>query len=162
MSKGHQMRRILASSCFVFFALGTIASGQQSPVPAPSPATPPTSTSAPAHIVPGSKLFIQPMDGFETYLAAAILKKKVPVVVVDEAAKADFIVVGSSHIDKAGWAKTIFVSPSPHAEASISIKDAHTGTMVFAYNVDKLNAVRGNQSTAEACAKHLKEEIEKK
>jgi hypothetical protein len=33
---------------------------------------------------------------------------------------------------------------------------------VFAYNVDKSNAVRANQSTAEACAKHLKEAIEKK
>jgi hypothetical protein len=157
------MRRILASS-FLFFALGNIAFGQQpvATTPAPIPATPAASSTAPARILPGSKLFIQPMDGFDTYLAAAILKKKVPVVIVDDAAKADFIVVGSSHVDKAGWAKTIFVSPNPHAEASISIKDAHTGTMVFAYNVDKSNAVRANQSTAEACAKHLKEEIEKK
>ena len=77
--------------------------------------------------MPGSKLFIEPMDGFDTYLSAAILKKKVPVVIVDNAAKADFIVVGSSHVDKAGWAKTIFVSPNPHAEASVSIKDAQRG-----------------------------------
>ena len=67
------------------------------------------------------------MDGFDTYLSAAILKKKVPVVIVDNAAKADFIVVGSSHVDKAGWAKTIFVSPNPHAETSVSIKDAQRG-----------------------------------
>jgi hypothetical protein len=127
-----------------------------------------TTVAAPAagegatRIAPGSKLFIEPMDGFDTYLAAAILKKKVPVVVVDDRAKADFIVTGGSHVDKAGWAKTIFISPNPHAEASISIKDARSGNMVFAYNVDKSNAVRANQSTAEACAKHLKEAIEKK
>ena len=114
------------------------------------------------HIVPGSKLFIEPMEGFETYLSAAILKKKVPVMVVDDRSKADFIVTGGSHVDKAGWAKTIFVSPLPHAEASIAIKDAHSGNLVFAYNVDKANAARSNQSTAEACAKHLKEAIEKK
>jgi hypothetical protein len=110
----------------------------------------------------GSKLFIEPMDGFDTYLAAAILKKKVPVMVIGDRSKADFIVSGGSHVDKAGWAKTIFVSPLPHAEASISIKDAHSGNLVFAYNVDKSNAARANQSTAEACAKHLKEAIEKK
>ena len=113
------------------------------------------------HIAAGSKLFIEPMDGFDTYLSAAILKKKVPVMVVDDRSKADFIVSGGSHVDKAGWAKTIFVSPLPHAEASIAIKDAHSGNLVFAYNVDKSNAARANQSTAEACAKHLKEAIEK-
>jgi len=102
------------------------------------------------------------MDGFDTYLSAAILKKKVPVMVVDDRSKADFIVTGGSHVDKAGWAKTIFVSPNPHAEASIAIKNAHGGNLVFAYNVDKSNAVRANQSTAEACAKHLKAAIEKK
>jgi hypothetical protein len=85
-----------------------------------------------------------------------------PVMVVDDRAKADFIMTGSSHVDKAGWAKTIFVSPNPHAEASITVKDARSGNLVFAYNVDKSNAVRANQSTAEACAKHLREAIEKK
>lgn len=113
------------------------------------------------HIAPGSKLFIESMDGFDTYLSAAILKKKVPVTVVDDKAHADFIVSGGAHEDKAGWAKTIFVSPASHAQASITIKDAHSGNMVFAYNVDKMNAARANQSTAEACAKHLKEAIEK-
>jgi hypothetical protein len=131
-----------------------------------APASPPPAATAapytPTRIVPGSKIFIAPMDGFESNLSAAILKKKVPVVIVDDASKADFIMTGNSHVDKAGWAKTIFVSPNPHAEASISIKDAHTGNLVFAYNVDKSNAVRANQSTAEACAKHLKEDIEKK
>jgi hypothetical protein len=106
-------------------------------------------------------MFIEPMDGFDTYLSAAILKKKVPLMIVDDRAKADFIMGGSSHVDKAGWAKTIFVSPNPHAEASVTVKDAHTGNLVFAYNVDKSNAIRANQSTAEACAKHLKEAIEK-
>ena len=128
----------------------------------PAVASSTSATAGATRITPGSKLYIQPMDGFETYLSAALLKKKVPVMVVDDASKADFIVVGTSHVDKAGWAKTIFVSPNPHAEASISIKDAHTGNLVFAYNVDKSNAVRANQSTAEACAKHLKEDIEKK
>ncbi len=91
-----------------------------------------------------------------------MLKKKVPLTIVDSRANADFVMTGSSHKEAAGWAKTIFVSPAPHAEASVAVKDAHTGALVFAYNVDKANAARGNQSTAEACAKHLKEAVEKK
>ena len=134
---------------------------------APSFAQQPTSSPSSAvsgtpHIAPGSKLYIEPMNGFETYLSAAILKKKVPVLVVDSKEGADYVLTGSSHMEKAGWAKTIFVSPNAHAEASIAIKDAKSGALAYAYNVDKQNSARGNQSTAEACAKHLKEAIEKK
>lgn len=117
---------------------------------------------AAAKLVPGARVFIEPMDGFETSLAAAFIKKKTPLSVVDDRANADFIITGSSAYHPAGWAKTLFVSPNAHASASISVKDAKTGIMVFAYNVDKANSARGNQSTAEACAKHIKEFIEKK
>jgi hypothetical protein len=116
---------------------------------------------SPATIPPGSRVFIEPMDGFETYLSAAILKKKVPLVITDDKQKADFIISGTSHIERASWAKTIFISGAPQAGASIAIKNAHTGDLVFAYSVDKFNAARANQSTAEACAKHMKESIEK-
>jgi len=157
------VKRVLASSLVFILAFGHSAFSQQAePSPSSPKATETASSVRSTHIGPGSKLFIEPMDGFETYLSAAILKKKVPVMVVDDRSKADFVVTGGSHVDKAGWAKTIFISPNPHAEASIAIKDAHSGNLVFAYNVDKANAVRANQSTAEACAKHLKEAIEKK
>jgi hypothetical protein len=117
---------------------------------------------APHHIQPNARVFIEPMDGFETYLTAAILKKKVPIVVTDSKEKADYIITGTSHVDKAGWAKTIFISGAPQAGASIMVKDAKTGDLAFAYSVDKFNAARAAQSTAEACAKHLKEAIDKK
>jgi hypothetical protein len=113
------------------------------------------------HIEPNAKVYIEPMDGFENYLAAAILKKKVPVVVVDDRAKAEYVISGTSHVERANWAKTMFISGAPQAGASISIKDARSGDLVFAYSVDKFNAARASQSTAEACAKHLKESIEK-
>jgi hypothetical protein len=157
------MKRVLASVFMCLFIAGNVAFAHQAAIaPSPSEAGGIAPTGGSVHIAPGAKLFIEPMNGFDTYLSAAILKKKVPVMVVDDRSKADFIVTGGSHVDKAGWAKTIFVSPNPHAEASIAIKDAHSGNLVFAYNVDKSNAVRANQSTAEACAKHLKEAIEKK
>jgi hypothetical protein len=155
------VKRVIAVSLVCLLAASGSALAQQA-LPSASSSGGGVSSVTSMHIAPGSKLFIEPMDGFDTYLSAAILKKKVPVMVVDDRTKADFIVTGGSHVDKAGWAKTIFISPNPHAEASIAIKDAHTGNLVFAYNVDKSNAVRANQSTAEACAKHLKEAIEKK
>jgi hypothetical protein len=37
-----------------------------------------------------SKIYIAPMDGFETYLAAAIRKKEVPVILVSVPDAADF------------------------------------------------------------------------
>jgi hypothetical protein len=156
----------LAGALALLFAVSAPAFSQQAVVPAPSLTGPAASSAAatpagPKHIANGSKLFITPMNGFESYLSAAILKKKVPVIIVDEQAKADFVVTGGSEVEKAGWAKTIFVSPLPHANASITIKDAHTGDLAFAYSVDKTNAARASQSTAEACAKHLKEAIEK-
>ena len=40
----------------------------------------------------GSTIYIGPMDGYETYLAAAIVKKHVPLVVVADKDKADYIV----------------------------------------------------------------------
>lgn len=71
------------------------------------------------HVKTGSKVYIEPMDGFETYLAAAILKKQVPLAVVSDKGLADYVIAGGSNTEKAGWAKTIFVSPLPHSTASL-------------------------------------------
>src|SRR6266478_4070149 len=73
----------------------------------------PAATSAGRSIRPNARVFIEPMDGFETYLTAAILKKKVPLIVTDDKAKSDYVITGTSHVDKAGWAKTIFISGAP-------------------------------------------------
>lgn len=115
-----------------------------------------------ASIPKDSKVYIQPMDGFEVALTAAIMKKKTPVLVVDSPDKADYIISGTSRVDKAGWAKMLMYNAKADAHASIMMKSAKDGIVVFAYNVDKSSSARGEQSTAEACAKHLKEEIEKK
>jgi len=116
-----------------------------------------------AHVDKGAKVFIEPMsESFNTYLQAAFIKKDVPVIMVDDEAKADFVIAGTAETVKAGWAKTIFVTPKGDADASITVKDAKTGNIVFGYAVDKFAARHGQQSTAEACAKHFKEFIERK
>jgi hypothetical protein len=112
----------------------------------------------------GSKVYIEPMDGgFDTYLAAALRKKKVQVVVVADRDAADFVVTGSADHEKAGWAKVAF-ERNIHSDdqASISVISTRTSEVVFAYAVNKKNTWHGEQTTAEACAKHLQAHIEGK
>jgi hypothetical protein len=108
----------------------------------------------------GSKIYVQPMDGFGSYIIAAIEKKRVPVVIVVDKESADFEIGGDAESQKAGWAKILLTrSAASTEEASINVTNVRTGTVVFAYNVNKQNAARGKQSAAEACAKHLKEVV---
>lgn len=113
-------------------------------------------------IVSGSKVYIEPMNGFENYLTAAFQKKKVPLVVVADKSMADYIVTGNAEHQKAGWAKIVFTGNIHSDEqASISMVSAKTEEVVFAYAVNKKNTMHGMQTSAEACAKHLKSAIEK-
>jgi hypothetical protein len=112
----------------------------------------------------GAKVFIAPMeDGFEDYLKNALQKKKVPVVVVADRSSADFEISGHADSVKASTAKKLFMG-SFHSDeqASIQVADLKSGEVVFAYSANKSNSAHGKQSTAEACAKHLKDAIEGK
>lgn len=108
----------------------------------------------------GSKVYIAPMDGFETFLKAALEEKKVPLVVVEDKDKADFEITGASNSQKASTAKKVLtLSWHSKEEASINVANIKTGEIVFAYSAHKANSVHGKQSSAEACAKHLKERV---
>lgn len=110
----------------------------------------------------GAKVYIAPMDGFETYLSAAIMKKEVPVSIVTAREMADFEITGGSQTHQAGWAKTIMTGNSHSDErGSITVANIKDGVVVYAYAADKKSAFHGLQSVAEACAKHLRERIEK-
>ncbi len=137
-----------------------IAPASQPDVPnAATPAAGPVSTK----IMPGSSVYIEPMNGFENYLAAALEKKDVPLIPVASEGQARYIIRGTSDEKKAGWAKMAFTGQI-HSDdaASVQMFDRTSGAIVFAYAVNKKNTLHGQQTTAEACAKHLKEQIEKK
>src|SRR5580698_5868134 len=123
------------------------------PATGASPLAPATPESM--KIKPGSRVYIVPMDGFENYLAAALGKKKVPLVPVFDQSQADYVISGTSVDKKAGWAKIVFMG-NIHSDnaASISMTDKRTGAIVYAYAVDKKSTMHGQQTTAEACAKH--------
>jgi hypothetical protein len=116
-------------------------------------------------IIPaGSKVFIAPMeDSFQDYLKAALQAKKVPVVVVDDKAAADFEIAGHSESEKASTAKKVIMwNWHSNEQASIQVTNLKTSEVAFAYSANKQSSAHGKKSTAEACAKHLKEKIESK
>ncbi len=125
----------------------------------------------------GATVYIEPMGGYETYLAAAIAKKKVPLIVVADKSKAEFIitstashqtpsqpaaVVNNTNVNNGGndsFEKGMEQAQARRAargttSASISVIDAQSSQIVFAYSVGKSANTNQMQSAAEACAKH--------
>lgn len=148
------MKRLSSLTFVSVFCLVAIAAGSQQ--------QPQISQDQDPRIPKGAKIFITSLEnGYHIYLAAAIQKKEVPVVIVTDKSKADFELSAVTESEKAGWAKMLFLSLGASAEqASMMIVNIKTGNVVFGYNVNKSNSVRGKQSSSEACAKHLKEKIE--
>jgi len=110
----------------------------------------------------GSKVFVAAMDdGFDSYLRDALRAKKVPLEVVSDRKIADFEITGHSETQKASAAKKIIMG-SWHSkeQASIAVANLQSGVVDFAYSANKENSAHGKRSTAEACAKHLKEKVE--
>lgn len=109
----------------------------------------------------GAKVFIAQMpDGFDAYLKAAVGRKKVPIEIVDDKSKAQFQITGASETQEASTAKKVLALDWRSTEdASIQVADLGTGEVVFAYSVHEQNSNHGKQSSAEACAKHLKDHI---
>ena len=112
----------------------------------------------------GSKVFIAPMeDGFHEYLKSALQAKKVPVTIVEDKASADFEITGHSETQKASAAKkAIMWDWRSNEQATIQVANLKSSEVVFAYSVNKVSSAHGKKSSAEACAKHLKEKIESK
>jgi hypothetical protein len=146
-------RRATVALVLMFCLVATIGRSQEQPQ---------VSNGQDPRIPKGARIFITPLEnGYHVYLAAAIQKKEVPVVVVIDKAKADFELSAVTESEKAGWAKMLFMKSGASAEqASIMVVNVKTGTVVFGYNVNKSSSARGKQSSSEACAKHLKEKIE--
>lgn len=109
-----------------------------------------------------SKIYIAPMpDSFDRYLKRAIQEKNVPVVPVSERREADFEITGSARSKKANAAKILILGSWHSSEsATIRVVRLRDQAVVFRYSYHNWNSAHGRQSSAEACAKHLKEKIE--
>lgn len=117
-------------------------------------------------------VFIRPQNGFETYLAAAMAKKGVPVDVVTDESKATYVLqaapVETKQESTGGKiARCLFAycaGIEDKSNVSVQLIDPSSTKMVWAYSVNKQRGgAKNQQSMAEAVAKHFKDEfLEKK
>ena len=110
----------------------------------------------------GAKVFVAPIaNGYDTYLKDAIAKKKVPVKIVANRDQADYEITGAAESQKASTAKKILLGNwHSREEASITLSNLKSAEVVWAYSVHEEGSVHGKKSSAESCAKHLKDAIE--
>lgn len=113
------------------------------------------------------KMFIDASPNFSTALAAAMIKKHVPVVVVEDKGLADYILQSSSVDSKpestgGKVARCLFmdcIGVNGNSEVSVKLVRAGDSAVVWAYQVRKGNSgPLGIQSMSEAVAKHLKKD----
>lgn len=109
----------------------------------------------------GAKVFIAPMeDDFRDYLVDALRAKKVPLTIVDDKSQARFEISGHSESHAASTAQKLILQNFHSSEqASIQVTDLESSVVVFAYSANKGSSAHGKQSTAEACASHIKDKI---
>jgi len=112
-----------------------------------------------------SKLYIEKMNGFEDYLSAAILAKKIPITIVLDRTQADYILTGTWRESNGGTSGNgSLVAPlkrRTNYSSSISIVDPKTSAVVFAYSSQRSGTHDLSKQTAEDLAKHLSEEMKK-
>jgi hypothetical protein len=158
------MRKLFVVLLAISWSLAALAQDNKPQETKPQESKPAeTKTPVSKKIAANSKVFLAPMGGFENDLKSAIEKKKVPIVLVGDKDQADYVITGTSETEKAGAAKkVIMLNWHSNEQASITVTDNKSGDVVFAYSVNKNSSAHGKRSTAEACAKHLKDQIEGK
>jgi hypothetical protein len=125
-----------------------------------------------ARLIPrNSKVYIAPIkpedpdnlqaEGFESYLAAALRKKNVPLLIVADRSQADFIIEGTANQKGGGWAKKLILQDfRKSTSASITVTNLRTGVVAYADSSDRSSANRGLRSSAEKLAKYLKKKMD--
>src|SRR5215813_3762793 len=123
--------------CLLTWVIALVARAQSTTANEQAAATDRKAADLETLIPSGSKVFVAPMEGFETYVIAALAKKKTPLLVVSKREEADFEIVGNSESQKAGWAKIIFGTGLPTVEASIQVINLKTGVVAWAVSEDR-------------------------
>ena len=103
----------------------------------------------------------KPIEGFESYMAAALRKKNVPLIMVTDRSQADFEIAGTADKKGAGAAKKILLGDwRSTTSASITVTNLKTGVVAYADASHRGSANKGLRSSAEKLAKYLKKKIE--
>jgi len=116
-------------------------------------------------------IYVEPQQGFETYLTAAISKKNVPVDVVIDQTRANYVLKAAPveiKTESTGGkiARCLFAycaGIEDKGNVSVQLIDTSSSKVLWAYSVAKQKGgSKNSQSMAEAVAKHLKEFVESK
>jgi PEGA domain len=111
---------------------------------------------------PSANVYIDSMNGFGSFLAAAFKTKDVPMTVVADRRQADFELTGAAESGDASLSKSILLSQDGTRErASVNLVNLRNGEVVFAYSYVRGFALFGRRGAAEACAKKLRLAIAK-
>src|SRR6266403_235640 len=87
--------------------------------------------------------------------------QKVPVEITTNRDQADYEITGAAETQKASTAKKVILGNwHSREEASITVSNIKSGEVVWAYSVHQEASTHGKRSSAESCAKHLKDAIE--
>jgi hypothetical protein len=114
-------------------------------------------------------LYIEPQQGFETYLTAAVSKKNVPVDVVTDQTRASYVLKAAPveiKTESTGGkiARCLFAycaGIEDKGNVSVQLIQTSSTKVLWAYSVNKQKGgSKNSQSMAEAVAKHLKEFVE--
>ena len=114
-------------------------------------------------------VYIEPQQGFETYLAAAMSKKNVPVDVVADQTRANYVLKAAPveiKTESTGGkiARCLFAycaGIEDKGNVSVQLIETNSTKVMWAYSVNKQKGgSKNSQSMAEAVAKHLKEFVE--
>jgi hypothetical protein len=111
-------------------------------------------------------LYITPTaDGFDVYLAAAMVKKGVPVTVLDHEDGSTYTLNAAQIETKQVGGGTKLVNclflycAGNEDKGNTSVQLVQAGTIKWSYSVNKGRGEKNRQSMAEAIAKHLKSEF---
>src|SRR5580693_142379 len=114
-------------------------------------------------------VYIEPQQGFETYLAAAMSKKNVPVDVVTDQTRANYVLKAApveikSESTGGKIARCLFAycaGIEDKGNVSVQLIETSSTKVLWAYSVAKQKGgSKNSQSMAEAVAKHLREFVE--
>src|SRR5215475_13828714 len=94
----------------------------------------------------GAKIFIEPMQGdLHPFIAAEIVKKKLPVVVVTERKNADYILAGSFIKGEDKWNRTA-LGVTDRNQGSVQLLNVKDKTLVWAGEADDRSMFLGGWS----------------
>lgn len=111
-----------------------------------------------ATIPSGSAIYVDSNNGFDIVIAEAFKAKRLPIRVVASPAKAGYTLDSTAFHGSAGVETKRFATTARTSDVTMTLTDK-AGAVVWAFAVTKGIMAQGDQSVAEACAKHLRDYI---